>query len=113
MVDDPNLIAIKLDQLRKEYEQNLPAKIDHIRNQWLSLRNGDWNWDHLNDLLNLIHKIAGSGGMYGFSEVSDVACKTESLLQKAIRLKVPMNKKEMSIMDSYLKELDNAINSHD
>jgi hypothetical protein len=51
--------------------------------------------------------------MYGFSEVSDVACKTESLLQKAIRLKVPMNTKEMNIMNSYLKELDNAINSHD
>jgi chemotaxis protein histidine kinase CheA len=113
MVDEPNLIAIKLDQLRKEYEQNLPSKIDLIRNQWISLRNGDWNWDQLNDLLNMIHKIAGSGGMYGFSQVSEAACKAESLLQKAIQLKVPMNKKEMSIMDGYLKELENAINSHD
>jgi chemotaxis protein histidine kinase CheA len=113
MADEPNLIAIKLEQLRKEYEQNLPSKIDLIHNQWISLSNGDWNWDQLNDLLSMIHKIAGSGGMYGFSEVSDVACKTESLLQKAIRLKVPMNTKEMNIMNSYLKELDNAINSHD
>ena len=111
MVDDLDVYKTKLDQLRKEFAQHLPAKIDKIRDQWLSLRKGDWDLNQLSELHNQVHKIAGSGGIFGFSYVSEVACKIESCLQEAIRLKKPMKKKRMNIMEGYLEELDDAVKS--
>ena len=113
MVDEPNVFQAKLDQLKQEFKQNLPSKIDQIRDQWLSLRNGDWEMDQLSDLLGSVHKIAGSGGIFGFSKVSEVACKIESLLQKAARSKEPINEKGIRAMEVYLEELNEAIYSFD
>jgi chemotaxis protein histidine kinase CheA len=111
MVDDLDIFQAKLDQLKKEFARHLPSKIDQIYGQWLTLRNEDLDAGQLSELLNLVHKIAGSGGMFGFSCVSEVACKIESVLQDAIRMKKPMTNKEMNIMDDYLKELDEAVRS--
>jgi len=111
MADEPNDLQTKLDQLKKEFTLNLPSKIDQIRDQWYPLRDGNWDLDQLSELLNLVHKIAGSGGVFGFSRVSEVGCKIESFLQKAIRLKKPMKKKGLDTMEGYLKELYEAANS--
>lgn len=113
MVDDPNNFQAKLDELRKEFKQNLPSKIDQIREQWLSLRNGNWEMDQLSELLGLVHKIAGSGGVFGYSRVSEVAHKIEFLLQKTTRSKKPINEKEKKTMEAYLEELYTAINTND
>ena len=111
MAEGSNDFQIKLDQFRKEYKQNLPSKIDEIRDRWSSLRNGDWNLDQLIELLNLVHRIAGSGGVYGFSKISEVACKLESLLQEATRSKKPMGQKGKDKIEDYLEDLREAINS--
>ena len=113
MVDDSNDFQTKLDELRKEFEQNLPSKIDQIREQWLSLRHGNWEMDQLSELLSLVHKIAGSGGVFGFSRVSEVAHKIEDFLQIITRLKKPINEKGMKTMETYLEELYTAINTND
>lgn len=113
MADEPYNFQAKLDELRKEFEQNLPSKINQIREQWLSLKNGNWEMDQLSELLGLVHKIAGSGGVFGFSRVSEVAQKIEFLLQKKIRSKKPINEKEKKTIEAYLEELYNAIITND
>ena len=82
MADEFNALKEKMDQLKKEYRQNLPSKTDQIIKQWLSLRNGNWEIDLYNDLLNSVHKLAGSGGVFGFSKVSEVALKIEIILRE-------------------------------
>jgi chemotaxis protein histidine kinase CheA len=113
MADEPNNFQAKLDELMKEFEQNLPSKINQIREQWLALRNGNWELDQLSELLGLVHKIAGSGGIFGFSRISEVAHQIEYLLQEKIRSKKPINEKEMKNMEAYFEELFTAINIHD
>ncbi len=113
MDERTNDLKAKLENLSIEFKQNLPSKIDQINKIWLSLRNGGWDLDQLNELRSQVHKIAGSGGIFGFSDVSDVALKIESSLDEAIPLKRPMTKEGMDIMDRYLEELISTIDRND
>jgi chemotaxis protein histidine kinase CheA len=111
MTDELNALKVKMDQLKKEYRQNLPSKTDQIIKQWLSLRNGNWEIDLYNDLLNSVHKLAGSGGVFGFSKVSEVALKIEITLREFAGSKKQMNSDFKNTVDSYLDELKIAVNS--
>ncbi len=111
MVDDLDLLKEKMNQLKKEYKQNLPSKTDQIIKQWLSLSNGNWETGLFNDLLNSVHKLAGSGGVFGFSNVSDAAQKIEICLREFSGTKEQMNSDLKNTIDSYFDDLKKAINS--
>jgi chemotaxis protein histidine kinase CheA len=113
MADEVKALKEKMDQLKKEYRQNLPSKADKIIKQWLSLRNGNWEIGLFNELLNSIHKLAGSGGVFGFSKVSEVAQKMEISLREFSGSKKKMNNLLINKIDQYLDELKKIINSYD
>jgi chemotaxis protein histidine kinase CheA len=113
MADELNALKEKMDQLKKEYRQNLPSKTDQIIKQWLSLRNGNWETGLFNDLLNSVHKLAGSGGVFGFSKVSEIALKIEISLREFSGTKKEMESAFIKKIDQYLDELKKIINACD
>jgi chemotaxis protein histidine kinase CheA len=111
MTDERNALNETMDQLKKEYRQNLPSKADQINKQWLALCNGNWEINRFNVLLNSVHKLAGSGGVFGFSKVSEVSQKIEIYLRDFCGSKMPMNSDFKNTIDLYLDELKKVINS--
>jgi HPt (histidine-containing phosphotransfer) domain-containing protein len=111
MADELNALKEKMDQLKKEYKQNLPLKTDQIIKQWNSWRDGNWEIDQFNELLNSVHKLAGSGGVFGYSKVSEVAQKIEITLREDVGSKKRMKSEFVNKIDLYLDELKKAINS--
>lgn len=68
----------QLAELRAQYVQSLPEKVERIRTA-LDARN-------YSDLLRIAHQLHGSGKSYGFPSISDAgaaveaACRAEQIL---------------------------------
>jgi len=63
-----------LDELRKDYLDNLPSIIAEIK---LALKNGDWD-----AIEKHFHRFAGSGKTYGLPEISTIGQSIETYLRK-------------------------------
>ncbi|MCP8897842.1 diguanylate cyclase [Gilvimarinus xylanilyticus] len=76
--DKKAIVAQKLKALRDEYRQKLPQALAHISNlanEYLS------DETVLPSLKQQVHKLAGSAGTFGYSELSQSARELELLLQ--------------------------------
>lgn len=67
-----------LDGLRREYLAGLPAQLDEIRAAIDGLRLG--HREAAATLRTHFHQLAGSGGSYGFPEISSIAREAERLM---------------------------------
>ena len=71
----------KIAQARKNWADQLPEKIKEIEQTWSRLIKA-WDDSLLDVLLRQLHTLAGSGGTFGFPEVSDDSRTAHKLLQK-------------------------------
>ena len=62
-------------ELQREYLDELPARLDELRSGATAFRAGQAEAGA--SLKTLFHRLAGSGGSYGFPEISEVARKTD------------------------------------
>lgn len=74
-----------LEQLQQTYQRSLPLKANQIRELWDKLCFLNWSADGIALLQSLTHRLAGSGGAYGFPLVSDRAQALDQLLQSLER----------------------------
>ena len=65
----------KLQALKSDYKDQLPDRLRHITDDWDTLCDVTWNDRLLDRLITRVHNIAGSGGSFGFTELSR-QCKT-------------------------------------
>jgi len=72
-MSDP--VDVAFQQLRLEYLASLTTRLDELRTDVASWRAGDP--DALSSLQVRLHRLAGSGGSYGFVELSSVAREAE------------------------------------
>jgi diguanylate cyclase (GGDEF)-like protein len=70
--------AKAFDQLRREYLAEAAARLSELRDDTDRFRDGDP--DALNALRTRFHRLVGSGGSYGFPEISSVARDAERRL---------------------------------
>ncbi len=56
------------DELRREYLTEAPARLAELRKDWAAARAGEA--DATKSLKNRFHRLAGSGGSYGFPDIS-------------------------------------------
>lgn len=73
-------VELKIKACREHYLQTLPDKIIAIRSAWCRLEDNGRDMKALDDLLNLTHKMAGAGGMFGLESLSCVASQLENTL---------------------------------
>lgn len=69
-----------LEEMRAEYLQNLRAKLTRIPSLWRELAAAPESTNE--ELLRIVHSIAGSGGTFGFPRVSQAAMALEIDLQE-------------------------------
>jgi chemotaxis protein histidine kinase CheA len=68
-----------LAQLRREYLADSPTRLEELRKEVAAFRAGEP--DAINSLIVLFHRLAGSGGSYGFPEISELAQVMERWLK--------------------------------
>ncbi len=74
----------QLSQLRDRYLSGLEALINTAQNAWDKLVNTGWNRAHAEDFHQLIHKLSGSAGNFGLTELSAMAFVLEQRLSAQI-----------------------------
>jgi len=79
----------QLDALRRSYRAELPAKLRLVGEAAATLRAGGWKTADLQALYELVHKLAGSAAIYGFSRISRAAGDVETWLLPALDADVP------------------------
>ena len=68
-----------LADLRREYLFDAPGRLAELRKDMLAFRAGEP--DAVGSLIRRFHKLAGSGGSYGFPEISEIARGGEGWLR--------------------------------
>ena len=74
----------KLDKLREEYITSLPGKIKKVTHLVKQIRTKHWNSEKRDILINLIHRMVGSGKTFGVDKLTDVAFELEKLLKEKL-----------------------------
>jgi diguanylate cyclase (GGDEF)-like protein len=74
-------LEVVLAQLRREYVADSPARLAELRKDIAAFRAGEP--DAAGSLRVLFHRLAGSGGSYGFPAVSEIGRRMERWLKSA------------------------------
>jgi diguanylate cyclase (GGDEF)-like protein len=69
-----------LQELQREYLSSMPARLEELRADIAEFRAGQRN--AADSLKTRLHRLAGSGGSYGFVELSSIAREAESWLAR-------------------------------
>ena len=89
-----NAAHSQLEQLQEAYRRSLPLKAHQLRELWDKLRFLNWSKDGIALLQSLVHRLAGSGGAYGFPQISDRAQALDQLLQSIDHEHLSANQRE-------------------
>lgn len=77
---DPDALQERLAQLRQVYLSALPERARQFREAQAGLANGALPVERIRVLRVLAHQLAGSGGAYGFPDISASARAVETAL---------------------------------
>ena len=97
----------KLDQLIKNYSNNLPDKIQGIENLWAQLQK-DWDLAKLHDFHREVHSLCGSAGTYGYIELSKIAREMELFLKTILNV-TALNEVNQKTISAFLKQLKSKV----
>lgn len=67
--------------LRNLYIRSAPEKLDNLERLWAAAETGYWQPAAITPLRDFAHRLAGSGGSYGFTDLGDIA--------RALELSIP------------------------
>ncbi len=88
--------AAEMEIIRKEYLQLLAVSMQQIKETYAQLEATIWDTNIARELCEMVHKISGSGGTYGFVELSNSARQMELLL-RAITHKLPTTEEKTAL----------------
>lgn len=69
-------------ELRIAYIQSAPSKLSDLGALWNEARASGWSPQARDGLVELTHRIAGSGGSYGYPDLSAAARTLELMLKE-------------------------------
>mgnify|MGYP002526079446 CR=1 FL=1 len=84
MTNNPKNINEQLEELKRAYVKGLGAKIKKIGAVRTDLLSGS-GLEVLDVLKQLIHKLAGSGGTFGFWEISNAAERAKTACEALLK----------------------------
>ncbi len=109
MTENPKDINERLQELKRAYVNSLGAKIEEVEAAVQAAGDDPLSGqglEALDALKQLVHKLAGSGGTFGFAEISDTAERAETACDAM--LETPSMDRWRSI-EGHLEELRNAV----
>lgn len=87
---DKGSIIEQLEAVTHAFIAQLPTRADEIERQWLGLQQQPDNRERWQDLYRLAHNLAGGGGTFGFSNITDAARLVADLLRTALKEQQPL-----------------------
>ena len=74
----------RIRSVQRHFIAKLPSQIEEIKQHWKNLRYVSWEHERVVELQTIAHRLAGSGGTFGFPEVSHVARAVDEALTQAL-----------------------------
>ena len=113
MPDKKQDIQQKLQLLRQQYAEKLPAKINALAQQWHTLNPDPQSADYEN-LIREFHSLAGSGTSFGFPQITKLSREIENILigtnatkaQLSEQIKADINAKLSILQQAATQEQD-------
>lgn len=103
----------KLDEIRAAYVASLPQTLSEIDALWDGIRDGKNVPDALRTLRQRVHNLAGSGTIFGFSAVSDIARELECALDSLVEANAIMKGEPEQRIGTLLEALGRSMASPD
>jgi len=100
-------IQQKLQRLRQQYAQKLPARISALEQQWQTL-NPSPQAAQYESLIREFHSLAGSGTSFGFPQVTALSREIENILLGAKSINVPLSEQIKADINTKLASLYQA-----
>ncbi|WP_186297725.1 diguanylate cyclase [Sedimenticola selenatireducens] len=105
MADQASILE-QLEAVSRAFKTQLPERGREIERQWSAVRKQPDDLDLLEGLYRLTHNLAGAGGTFGFSQITDVAREvTEPLRITLKERKVGLSDAEQASLDARVKLL--------
>lgn len=98
----------KFTKLRKDYCESLPEKVVQINDVWAKLKHQNFQRNWLVQLQHQVHQLAGSGGAFGFDEVSQFARDVDLHLEEHLSNEA-LHKVDIPLLDSLIEQLHHVI----
>jgi chemotaxis protein histidine kinase CheA len=102
---DPAVLQDKLKVLRDAYAAQLPEKLKQIEQALSQLSRSEWDEEGFQTLHRMVHNLTGSGKMFGFGLLSDVARNLEECLRQIMQAKVAPGEEQRKRIQVLLSEL--------
>lgn len=80
----PQEFINQLEQFRHKFIQSLPERAQRMEEIWSHLRHLNWSPQGVSALQQLVHKLAGSSGSFGFPELGQLAKEMDVYLNEHI-----------------------------
>ena len=104
MPDKKQDIQQKLQLLRQQYAEKLPARISALEQQWQTL-NPSPQAAQYESLIREFHSLAGSGTSFGFPQITTLSREIENILLGAKSTNVPLSEQIKAEINAKLASL--------
>jgi len=105
MTPDNDPISARLNALIAEYRSHLPERLQLIERLYAALRQNPADWPSMEALHLTLHKLAGSGATFGYSELGKQARLWENILHPLIESRTPPSSQKCDEMHCFLQQL--------
>ncbi len=102
---DPEDFQAKLKVLSDAYAAQLPEKLKQIEQAWSRLRRSEWDEEGFKALHRMVHSLTGSGKVFGFALLGDVARNLEECLKQIMQAKAVPDEEQRKRIQVLLSEL--------
>lgn len=106
-------MQVRLKILSDAYALQLPEKLKQIEQAWRHLPRSEWSEEGFQALYRMVHSMTGSGKMFGFSLLSDVARNLEAYLEHIAQAKMMPGEEQRERIQILLGELCRATTTRD
>lgn len=103
MVELSQQAQMRLQQMRDNYKQSLPAKKNELEAAWASCMASQWAGDTVAELKSLAHKLGGSAGLYGFDALGEASRALDTGLSGVFE---PLNKADLQKVLALMVQLE-------
>lgn len=104
MADFAELQA-QLKILSDAYAAQLPEKLQQVEQAWDNLSHAEWDEENFQAMHRMVHNLTGSGKMFGFANLSDVARNLEECLKPIMQTKAEPSEAQRKSIQVLLGEL--------
>jgi diguanylate cyclase (GGDEF)-like protein len=113
MANAENELQQRLDALHQRYSEEIPSRIEHLRDLWNAARGNSASNASFKELHRITHNLAGSGATFGFKALSDTATTLDAFLQPVAETETSPTSEQCDHIELLLGKIEQAASQRD